>query len=54
MREIGTIPRIISFFGAGIVLLFIGWAAPLPPPAGIAAKENALKDNMEENKEENL
>jgi uncharacterized membrane protein len=31
MRGIGAVPRILSFFGAGIVLLFIGWAAPLPP-----------------------
>ncbi|MDR1626037.1 MAG: DUF2339 domain-containing protein [Spirochaetia bacterium] len=26
-----TITRIISFFVAGLLLLFIGWAAPLPP-----------------------
>lgn len=32
MRDIGAIPRILSFFAAGLVLLFIGWAAPLPPP----------------------
>ena len=32
MREISTIPRILSFFAAGLVLLFIGWVAPLPPP----------------------
>jgi hypothetical protein len=32
MRGIGAVPRILSFFGAGLVLLFIGWAAPLPPP----------------------
>jgi len=32
MRGIGAVPRILSFFGAGFVLLFIGWAAPLPPP----------------------
>jgi len=31
MRGIGAVPRILSFFGAGLVLLFIGWAAPLPP-----------------------
>jgi uncharacterized membrane protein len=27
----GAIPRIASFFIAGLALLFIGWAAPLPP-----------------------
>ncbi|MCL2129927.1 MAG: DUF2339 domain-containing protein, partial [Treponema sp.] len=32
MRDINTVPRILSFFAAGLVLLFIGWAAPLPPP----------------------
>jgi uncharacterized membrane protein len=33
MRGIGPVPRILSFFAAGLILLFIGWAAPLPPPA---------------------
>jgi uncharacterized membrane protein len=28
----GAITRIISFFIAGLILLFIGWVAPLPPP----------------------
>ena len=27
----GTVIRIISFFIAGLILLFIGWVAPLPP-----------------------
>jgi uncharacterized membrane protein len=27
----GAVTRIVSFFIAGILLLFIGWAAPLPP-----------------------
>jgi uncharacterized membrane protein len=31
MADSGAIPRIVSFFIAGLVLLFIGWAAPLPP-----------------------
>ena len=31
LREFGAIPRILSFFAAGLMLLFIGWAAPLPP-----------------------
>jgi uncharacterized membrane protein len=31
MRGIGAVPRILSFFAAGLILLFIGWAAPLPP-----------------------
>jgi uncharacterized membrane protein len=30
----GAITRIVSFFIAGLLLLFIGWAAPLPPPEG--------------------
>jgi uncharacterized membrane protein len=33
MRGIGAVPRILSFFAAGLILLFIGWAAPLPPTA---------------------
>ncbi|MDR2048063.1 MAG: DUF2339 domain-containing protein [Treponema sp.] len=31
MANTGTPARIVSFFIAGLVLLFIGWAAPLPP-----------------------
>ncbi|MDR2211533.1 MAG: DUF2339 domain-containing protein [Spirochaetaceae bacterium] len=31
MATTGTAVRIASFFIAGIVLLFIGWAAPVPP-----------------------
>jgi uncharacterized membrane protein len=36
----GAISRIISFFIAGAVLLFIGWAAPLPPSAPKEQSEN--------------
>jgi uncharacterized membrane protein len=31
MADIGVPYRILSFFIAGLILLFIGWAAPLPP-----------------------
>jgi uncharacterized membrane protein len=31
MASTGTPVRIVSFFIAGLTLLFIGWAAPLPP-----------------------
>jgi uncharacterized membrane protein len=31
LAQTQTITRIISFFVAGLLLLFIGWAAPLPP-----------------------
>ncbi|MDR0403151.1 MAG: DUF2339 domain-containing protein, partial [Treponema sp.] len=31
MTNTGTAARIVSFFIAGLALLFIGWAAPLPP-----------------------
>jgi uncharacterized membrane protein len=37
----GTVTRIVSFFAAGLLLLFIGWAAPLPPAKG--EKEGAAK-----------
>jgi uncharacterized membrane protein len=30
LADSGTITRIISFFVAGLFLLFIGWAVPLP------------------------
>jgi uncharacterized membrane protein len=31
LADTGALPRIVSFFIAGLILLFIGWAAPLPP-----------------------
>jgi uncharacterized membrane protein len=37
LAEAGTLPRIASFFIAGLFFLFIGWAAPLPPAS--TAKE---------------
>jgi uncharacterized membrane protein len=35
----GAVKRIVSFFIAGLVLLFIGWIAPLPPAAQTADTE---------------
>jgi uncharacterized membrane protein len=37
MAETGAVIRIVSFFIAGFILLFIGWAAPLPPAEGKTA-----------------
>jgi uncharacterized membrane protein len=34
----GAVMRIVSFFIAGVVMLFIGWAAPLPPSSAPAGK----------------
>ncbi|MDR2111216.1 MAG: DUF2339 domain-containing protein, partial [Spirochaetaceae bacterium] len=31
LANTGAVTRIVSFFIAGLLLLFIGWAAPLPP-----------------------
>ncbi|MDR3342868.1 MAG: DUF2339 domain-containing protein [Treponema sp.] len=31
LADTGAVTRILSFFIAGLILLFIGWAAPLPP-----------------------
>ena len=39
LAQTGTITRIISFFVAGLLLLFIGWAAPLPPASAKRQKE---------------
>jgi uncharacterized membrane protein len=33
LANAGTAPRVVSFFFSGLLLLFIGWAAPLPPSA---------------------
>jgi uncharacterized membrane protein len=37
----GAVTRIISFFAAGILLIFIGWIAPLPPAAGKPPAEDS-------------
>ena len=37
LAHTGTITRIVSFFIAGLLLLFIGWVAPLPPILGNAS-----------------
>jgi uncharacterized membrane protein len=45
MADSGAIPRIVSFFIAGLVLLFIGWVAPLPPaPAPTPANGKAASE----------
>jgi uncharacterized membrane protein len=46
MAGTGAVTRIVSFFIAGLLLLFIGWAAPLPPPE---AKGNALSPDAGQN-----
>ncbi|MDR2494878.1 MAG: DUF2339 domain-containing protein, partial [Spirochaetaceae bacterium] len=38
----GTAARIVSFFIAGLVLLFIGYAAPCPPPPAAEAQPPAV------------
>jgi len=48
MRDIGAVPRILSFFAAGLILLFIGWAAPLPPPA-VKQKQDDTKTSGDTN-----
>jgi uncharacterized membrane protein len=40
LAEAGAVIRIISFFIAGLALLFIGWAAPLPPASSGEGYEN--------------
>ncbi|ULQ59529.1 DUF2339 domain-containing protein [Brucepastera parasyntrophica] len=46
LAHTGTVTRIISFFAAGLLLLFIGWAAPLPPSA---KKQQLEKEQNEKN-----
>jgi uncharacterized membrane protein len=43
LAHTGTITRIISFFVAGLLLLFIGWVAPLPP---ISSKNSKQKEQV--------
>ncbi|VAW75319.1 hypothetical protein MNBD_GAMMA12-2780 [hydrothermal vent metagenome] len=47
LSGIGTIARIISFLGVGILLLFIGYYSPLPPALDTEVKNtNLANDNM--------
>jgi uncharacterized membrane protein len=46
MANTGTLARIASFFIAGLILLFIGWAAPLPPSLKPAQKIIDQKDQI--------
>lgn len=43
LAQTGTVERIASFIGAGIMLLVMGYFAPLPP-----AREQASKDGLKE------
>ena len=47
LAHTGTITRIISFFIAGLILLFIGWVAPLPPASNSKTSREANKPNSE-------
>jgi len=31
LARIGTVPRIVSFLGVGVLMLVIGYYSPLPP-----------------------
>ena len=48
MSDIGAVPRILSFFAAGIVLLFIGWAAPLPPSRQLHGNDKNVPEGHSE------
>jgi uncharacterized membrane protein len=37
----GTIERIVSFVGVGVLILVIGYLAPVPPAAGTPARRLA-------------
>jgi uncharacterized membrane protein len=45
LAKAGTALRIVSFFFSGLLLLFIGWAAPLPPSA--RERNGVLQDHEE-------
>jgi len=33
LSNIGTVPRIVSFIGVGVLMLVVGYFAPVPPTA---------------------
>jgi hypothetical protein len=44
LADSGAVTRIISFFAAGLFLIFIGWIAPLPPAAAKPAAPEGSGD----------
>jgi uncharacterized membrane protein len=37
LSHVGTLERIVSFIGVGLLLLVVGWVSPVPPRAGAKA-----------------
>jgi uncharacterized membrane protein len=38
LSSIGSIERVVSFLGVGLLMLVIGWFAPVPPKAAETAR----------------
>jgi uncharacterized membrane protein len=47
MADTGVLYRILSFFIAGVILLFIGWAAPLPPARQAQERESQQEESYQ-------
>lgn len=48
LSNVGTVARIISFIGAGLIMLLIGYIAPLPPAEQDIPDDNAAKTPQDE------
>lgn len=44
LSNIGTLERIVSFLGVGLLMLVIGYVSPLPPAPGAAARTRSKGD----------
>ncbi len=48
LSNVGTVARIVSFIGAGLIMLLIGYIAPLPPAMAESTDDDAAKAQQDE------
>jgi len=42
LGDTGTLARVVSFLGVGILLLVVGYLAPVPPRPGPTTRDNSM------------
>ena len=45
LRHTGTVARVVSFLGVGVLLLIVGYFAPVPPSASARTREPKAEEN---------
>ncbi len=47
LSNTGTVARVVSFLGVGLLLLIVGYFAPVPPSASAHAKESHVEESLD-------